>query len=213
MRGIIVDDEPLMIEAFKRLSSGIEDLEIEGAFESAEEAIEFSTDHPFEIAFLDIELPEMNGIECAKVLREKMPGLLIVFISAYDDYLRESNQIGGDDYIVKPYRRETIEKTMDKMRFLVQRQKKSIYVQMFGRFAVKKDGTPIMLRGKAKEILALILVKRGKEISNEEIYSTIWESREYSNVHMKVYYNALKRLKDSLKENDLADIIFSTARG
>lgn len=102
MRGIIVDDEPLMIEAFKRLSSGIENLKLEGAFESAEEAIEFSENHSFEIAFLDIELPEMNGIECAKALREKMPGILIVFISAYDDYLRESNQIGGDDYIVKP---------------------------------------------------------------------------------------------------------------
>ena len=124
MRGIIVDDEPLMIEAFKRLSSGIENLKLEGAFESAEEAIEFSENHSFEIAFLDIELPEMNGIECAKALREKMPGILIVFISAYDDYLRESNQIGGDDYIVKPYRKETIEKTMDKMRLLVQRQKK-----------------------------------------------------------------------------------------
>ena len=90
MRGIIVDDEPLMIEAFKRLSSGIENLKLEGAFESAEEAIEFSENHSFEIAFLDIELPEMNGIECAKALREKMPGILIVFISAYDDYLRES---------------------------------------------------------------------------------------------------------------------------
>ena len=213
MRGIIVDDEPLMIEAFKRLSSGIENLKLEGAFESAEEAIEFSENHSFEIAFLDIELPEMNGIECAKALREKMPGILIVFISAYDDYLRESNQIGGDDYIVKPYRKETIEKTMDKMRLLVQRQKKSVYVQMFGRFGIKKDGVPIPLRGKAKEILALILVKRGKEISNEEIYNTIWETREYSNVYMKVYYNALKRLKDSLKENGRADIIFSTARG
>ena len=44
------------------------------------------------------------------------------------------------------------------------------------------------------------MVKRGREISNEEIYSTIWESREYSNVHMKVYYNALKRQKDSLEK-------------
>ena len=57
------------------------------------------------------------------------------------------------------------------------------------------------------------MVKRGKEISNEEIYSTIWESREYSNVNMKVYYNAIKRLKDNLQKYGLQNIIFSTARG
>lgn len=84
---------------------------------------------------------------------------------------------------------------------------------MFGMFTVIKDGVPIPIRGKAKEILALILVKRGREISNEEIYSTIWETREYSNVHMKVYYNALKRLKDSLEKYGISNVIFSTARG
>lgn len=213
MRAIIVEDEPLMTEAFLRMSKGIEDLNIVGTFETAEEAVEYSENHLFEIAFLDIELPGKNGIECARVLREKTPELLIVFISAYDDYVRESNLLGGDDYIVKPYKAETIEKTMEKMRLLVRRQKKNVYVQMFGRFTVIKDGVPIPLRGKAKEILAFILVKRGKEVSNEEIYCAIWESREYSNVHMKVYYNALKRLKDSLQKYKLQDMIFSTARG
>lgn len=213
MRAIVVDDEPLMIEAFLRLSKDIHDLNVTGTFEEAEDAVEFSRDHSFEIAFLDIKLPGMDGIECAKELREKMPGILIVFISAYDDYIWESNQLGGDDYLVKPYKKETIEKTMDKMRLLVLRQKKNIYVQMFGVFTVIKDGVPVPIRGKAKEILALILVKRGREISNEEIYSTIWETREYSNIHMKVYYNALKRLKDNLEKYEISTLILSTARG
>lgn len=213
MRAIVVDDEPFMIKAFLRMSEGIEDLKVLDTFEVAEDAIAFADTQSFEIAFLDIELPGINGIECAKALRKKMPEILIVFISAYDDYLRDSNLIGGDDYIVKPYRKETIERTMEKMRLLVRRQKKNIVVQMFGRFTVMKDGIPVPLRGKAKEILAMILVKRGKEISNEEIYSTIWETREYSNVHMKVYYNALKRLRDSLEMCGLSNMILSTARG
>lgn len=213
MRAIIVEDEPLMINAFMRLSQGIEDLNVEEAFEFAEDAVAYAENHVFEIAFLDIELPGMNGIECAQKLREKMPELLVVFISAYDDYLREFNQIGGDDYLVKPYKKETLENMMGKMRLLVRRQKKSIYVQMFGRFTVLKDGVPVPLRGKAKEILALILVRRRKEISNEEIYSTLWETREHSNVHMKVYYNALKRLKDSLEKAGMKDMIYSTAHG
>lgn len=213
MRAIVLDDEPLMISSFMRLSKNIEDLDVTATFEYAEDVIEYAKTHAFEIAFLDIEVSDMSGIECAKILKEKMPELLVVFISAYDDYIHDSNQLGGDDYILKPYNEEILENTMKKMRLLVRRQRKSIYVQMFGRFVIMKDGIPIKLNGKAKEILALILVKRGKEISNEEIYSTIWELREYSNDKMKVYYNALRRLKNHLKEQGLENLIFSTSRG
>ncbi|MBQ8994862.1 MAG: winged helix-turn-helix domain-containing protein [Oscillospiraceae bacterium] len=72
---------------------------------------------------------------------------------------------------------------------------------------------PIALRGKAKEILALIVSRRGKEISNEEIYRTVWENRPYSNSNMTVYYNALRRLRDALEEFGIRDLLISTARG
>ncbi len=213
MRAIIVEDEPLMIDVFMRMGRGIEDLHVVGKFMTAEEAVEFSGTNSYEAAFLDIKLPGMDGIECARRLRKIMPQLLIVFVSAYDSYLREVNQIGADGYLLKPYNEEILKQTMERLRLLKRRQRKNIYVKMFGRFTVTKDGVPVPLRGKAKEILALIMVNRGKEISNEEIYSTIWESREYSNVNMKVYYNALKRLKDRLKKYGLEDLIFSTGSG
>ena len=47
----------------------------------------------------------MNGIELAVKIREICPSILIVFISAYDEYIRDSNLIGGDYYIVKPYKK------------------------------------------------------------------------------------------------------------
>ena len=89
----------------------------------------------------------------------------------------------------------------------------TIYIQMFGRFNVLKDGVPIKISGKTKEILALVASRRGKEISNEEIYATIWENRDYSNESMKVYYNAISRLKRILEEADVSDLLISTAHG
>lgn len=213
MRAINVEDESFMMTAFDRMSANIEDLKIVGRFDCAEDAVEFSEIEQFEIAFLDIELPEMNGIECAKLLRKKNPGLLVVFITAYDNYIRESNQVEADYYLLKPYKEENLRNIMENMKILAQRQKKHVYIETFGRFLVKKDGIPIPLVGKTKEILALIVVQCGKEISNEEIYSTIWESREYSNINMKVYYNALGRLKKNLEKHELQDLIISTSRG
>lgn len=187
MKAIIVDDEPLMMRKFARLSAGIKDLKLAGQFETPELALSYMKSDPVDIAFLDVEIPVMSGISLAKKLREIRPDIIIVFITAFDEYISDSNAIGGDYYLVKPYTREVIELMMEKKRILAVRQHKSIYIQTFGRFIVKKDNIPINLTGKAKEILALIVVKHGKEISNEEIYNVVWENRPYSNANMTVF--------------------------
>ena len=202
MRAILVDDEYLMLKSFMRCSADIPEINVIGQFDDAESALAFAKENPFELALLDIEMPKMNGIELAVKLRELDPDLLVVFISAYGEYLRDSNIIGGDDYIVKPYKKETIERMAKKMVLLSKRQQKDIYLQMFGKFNVLKHGVPLPLTGKTKEILALIACKRGKEISNEEIDTVVWEGREYSNEHMKTYYNAISRLKRILADSD-----------
>ena len=213
MRAILVDDEAIMLRSFMRNSKDISNLNVVAQFQTAEEAISYAQENDFELAILDVCLPGMNGIELAVKLREFHPGLLIVFISAYDDYLRNFNEIGGDYYIIKPYKKETIQMMVEKMTILSARLHKEFYIQMFGRFNVLKNGKPINLNGKAKEILALVASRRGKEISNEEIYSTIWENREYSNELMKVYYNALSRLKHVLDDAGARELLISTAHG
>ncbi len=213
MRTIVVDDEPLMLKSFMRCSAEVPEINVIAQFENPEKALAFAKDNPFELAVLDIQMPKMSGIDLAVKLRELYPELLVVFISAFDEYVRDSNAIGGDDYIVKPYKKETIERMARKMALLSKRQQKDIYLQMFGRFNILKNGVPLSIQGKTKEILALIACRHGKEISNEEIYSTIWEGREYSNEHMKTYFNALGRLKKLLAENGVENLIVSTARG
>lgn len=213
MRAILVDDEPLMLKSFMRFSAGISEIHVIAQFSGAEEAITFAEENSFELALLDIQMPKMSGIELAVKLRELYPELLVVFISAYDEYVRDSNAIGGDDYIVKPYKKETIERMAKKMFLLSKRQQKNIYLQMFGRFNVLKNGVPLPISGKTKEILALIACKRGREISNEEIYTIIWEGREYSNEHMKTYYNALSRLKRILADSGDGNLLISTPHG
>lgn len=213
MRAILVDDEPIMLKSFMRNSAGISELNVVAQFQNAEDALAFAKENDFELALLDVQLPQMNGIELAVKLRELHPELLVVFISAYDEYVRDSNRIGGDYYIVKPYKKETIEMMVKKMSLLCTRLQKEVYLQMFGKFNVLHNGVPLQMQGKTKEILALIACRRGKEISNEEIYSTVWEGREYSNEHMKTYYNAMKRLKGILTEAGIGDLIRSTPHG
>lgn len=213
MRAIIVDDEPLMLRKFVRMTEDIPDLEVVGQFEDPEEALAFAIENDVDVAFLDIEMPGMDGIELAERLREVRGDMLIVPVTAHEGYIYESNRIGADYYVVKPYTVQVLQTMMEKLRFLAGRQDKDVYIQTFGRFLVRKDGKPVTLTGKAKEILALVVTRRGKEISNEEIYSTIWEGRPCDNASMGVYYNALKRLKQSLEKAGLEGLLVSTAHG
>lgn len=213
MRTIVVDDEPLMLKRFVRLSSGIPDLNLAEQFESGEEALEYAEKNPVELAFLDVAMPVLSGIELAQKLRRIRADILIVFVTAYDEYIWDFNQVGGDYYILKPYTRKTLEMAMERVRLIARRQHKDLYIRTFGRFVVLKNGAPIPLTGKAKEILALVVTKRGREISNEEIYTTLWEGREYSNEQMSVFYNALHRLKKALKNASCEHLLISTPRG
>lgn len=213
MRAIIVDDEPTMLKRFVRLSKGIPELNLIGDFRSPEKALEFAGENSFEIAFLDVEMPTINGIELAEKLREIRNDILIVFITAYEDYVRDFNRIGGDYYIVKPYEKETIEMAMDRLRLIAHRQKKKVYLHMFGSFTVTYDGKPVPLRGKAKEILAYIASFRGNEVSNQTIYTSLWENKPYDNREMSVYFHALKKLKDELEKYNIRDLLISNARG
>ena len=213
MKTIVIDDELYMLRKFERFSESIHDIELIGSFDDGKEAIEFAQAHKVELAFIDINLPTMDGIEVARRLRKIREDMIIVFLTAYDNYIKEFNEVGGDYYILKPYSKVTLEQTMEKMKLLHRRQEKPIYIQTFGRFLVLKDNKAVQLSGKAKEILALIVIQRGKEISNEEIFSTIWEDKPYSNANMTVLYNAIKRLKDTLKKEQMEDLLISTGRG
>lgn len=213
MRAIVVDDEPIMLKRFARVSTGIPDLCIVSSCRSAREALDYAANHPIELAFLDIEMPEMKGIELAQRLRVLRPDVLIVFISAYDEYIRDTNKIGCDYYIVKPYDRDTLDLMMERIRLLARRQDKTIYIRTFGTFHVMNSGTPVPLTGKAKEILAYLVACRGKEVSNQTIYTVLWENRNYGAVEMQVYYNALKRLKQALESAGLDRLLISTTRG
>lgn len=212
MRAMIVDDEPVMVRYFMREAEAIPDLNVQGTFTAARDAIAYAKKNPVEVAFLDVAMPDMSGLELAVRLRELRPDILIVFVSAFD-YIRDSNRIGGDYYLEKPYDRDMLELMMERLRLLARRQKKHIYIQTFGTFSVLKDGVPVPLTGKAKEILAYVVLFRGKEVSNQTIYTTIWEEKPYGQAEMTVYFHALKRLKKTLAENGIENLLISNARG
>jgi DNA-binding LytR/AlgR family response regulator len=113
-RAILADDERLMREQLKsRLREVWPELEIVGEAKNGVEAVELVAREAPDLAFLDIRMPEMTGIEAA---REIAGVCHLVFITAYDQYAVEAFERGAIDYVLKPAERERLALTVERLK-------------------------------------------------------------------------------------------------
>lgn len=96
---IIIDDEPLAVEALEALVLKVSDLKLVKTCQDAIEALQYLQKHSVDLMFLDIEMPELSGISFLKSLK-KPPR--VIFTTAYRQYAVEAFDLDVVDYLVKP---------------------------------------------------------------------------------------------------------------
>lgn len=95
----IIDDEPLAAELLASYAQKTTFLELVGTYNSAIEAMKVIRTAPVDLLFLDIQMPELSGLEFATILS---PKTMIVFTTAFDRYAVESYKVNAIDYLLKP---------------------------------------------------------------------------------------------------------------
>ena len=95
----IVDDEPLAVELLASYVKKIPFLELSGKYSNATDALHGITEQPVDLLFLDIQMPELNGLELSKMLPENTR---IVFTTAFDQYAVDGFRVNALDYLLKP---------------------------------------------------------------------------------------------------------------
>jgi DNA-binding LytR/AlgR family response regulator len=115
MRVIIAEDNPIEMNFFKEILSNYEDISIVGEVNNGSEASRIISKLKPDVAFLDISMPGINGIELA----EKLNGdIFVVFITAHNDFAIRAFEIGSLDYILKPVEPERLNLTLERIRKL-----------------------------------------------------------------------------------------------
>ncbi len=97
---MIVDDEPLAVELLAGFVRKIPFLDLKKKSENAIEALEFFQKHPVDLVFVDIQMPDISGIE---MLAKLDPRPLAIFTTAYAEYALEGFELEAVDYLVKPF--------------------------------------------------------------------------------------------------------------
>lgn len=101
IRVYMVEDHPAIRETFRTFLQLEPVFEVVGEADSAEQAFKELPVKKADIVLMDIELPGLNGLQATKVLKEKFPGLVVVILTAYDEFGGQALEAGAEGYVTK----------------------------------------------------------------------------------------------------------------
>lgn len=214
MKIIAVDDERLALDNLVKLIKKVEKTSEIISFNRSADALDYLSQNMVDIAFLDIEMGELNGIALAKKCKDLCPSVNIIFVTGYSQYMTEAFRLHVSGYLLKPVRENDLRMEIDNLRFPVScAPTHRVRVQTFGHFEVFVDGRLLDLpRAKSKECLAYLIDRKGARITVSEIASVLWEdkpddSSTHNNAH-QVIFTLMRALKDA----GIEDIIIKSRR-
>ena len=217
MKALCVDDELLLLETLKRAVESSADITEVAAFDDEFDAIEWAEVNDVDIAFLDIHLHELSGLDLAIRLREKHPDLAIIFCTGYTEYALDAFKLHASGYLTKPIKKADVQREINHVNGLLEK-KPLIKVRKTedGDFeAFGLDGKPLPFkRSPAKDVLGILVVRNGVSISSREIAALLWpRDKEWTEENKDYLKKIFRDLNHALESVGAADVLLHTVDG
>ena len=179
------------------------------AFGSSLEALLIARSNEIDIAFLETSLPELDGMDMGQYLKELYPYINLIFYSKENDRAFEAFALHASGYLRKPVVENDIRYEMTDLRYPLEvKNKKQVFVQTFGNFEIFFEGKPLLFKySKTKEIVALLVMRRGAQTTNGEIIATLWEDDGDPEKKASYLSNLRQDLQNTLSKLQLNRII------
>jgi len=185
----------------------IDYLEEFGEFElthasSSNELLELTYNNRYDIYLLDINVPDINGLDLLKELRASGDETPAIYLTSYKDKetLTTGFENGADDFLTKPF---DMDELILRINSLIKRFKKHTVITLdnlefnIDNKTVKKDGEIIKFGLKALDLFELFYQNNHSIVSKDMIIQRLWNtSEEYSDGSIRVYVNNIKKLFD-----------------
>lgn len=209
MQIIAVDDERLALEALvDSIEKAVPDAVVCG-FRDPVRVMEHLRDHSCDVAFLDIKMRGMTGLELARRVKELRSGTSIVFVTGYSEFALDAFRLYASGYLLKPATPEAVAEAMQHLRTpVIPQAKRRIRFQCFGNFEVFVDDRPLVFRRiKTKELLAYLVDRKGAGVTMGELTSVLWEDGPDTLSRQSNLRNLISDLKKTLSDAGAENII------
>lgn len=212
MRIIAADDETIALE---QLTDAIRQVAPDAelvSFKSPTELLKYAEGKTYDVAFLDIEMGSMSGVDVARQLKLWNPRINIIFVTAYDKYMAQAFKMHASGYVFKPISVDDIREELEGLRVpVVTLTENSLVVKCFGSFEVFVNGRCLEFdKMKTKELFAYLIDRRGSMVTSGELRAVLWGDACTDDNTRSYLSKAVKDLKNVLASAGVGDVIVSS---
>ncbi|MBB6733078.1 response regulator [Cohnella zeiphila] len=209
MKGLLVDDEALALLDLEKQLGKVGGIEIVGTYQNVHDALEAAERLKPDVVFLDIDMPEIGGLEAAERFHDLLPSIQIVFVTAYEEYAVKAFELQALDYILKPVRAERLRLTVERIasRFRTEESlapvSGPIAIYSFQRMQIEyhqREQLP-WRTAKAQELFAYLLFRRHQPVRKDMLVDILWPEADAKKAYTQLYTTIyqLRRSLDAAK--------------
>ncbi len=207
MNLIYVDDEKLAIDNFRLTTADFSEIGQLHTFQNGEEALKFADENIVDVAFLDMEMPGIHGLELAKKLKQSDPNIRIVFVTAFSQYALDAWGVDATGYLLKPYTARDIRKELAKCAYRPL-PSHEVVIQTIPSFSITVNDQPLRISSaKEREMLALLVDRGARGFTAGEGIACLWPDRANDSGTQSLLRMTYKRLLATLDTAGISNIL------
>lgn len=204
LKAIIADNEEPAVNVLTIMLEKTRQIDVVKSFTNAADALSWFQYSKPDVAFLDIEMPEIKGLELAEKILAIHEDVEIIFVTAYDQYALDAFRVNALDYLLKPLSFEDISRTVSRLvkrkgaEATANRKFSNGCVYCFGRLTVygSSNDQPVKWRtSKTEELFAYMLQNTGKEVPKWKICEALWPECDMEKVDVYLHTTLYKMKK------------------
>ena len=208
MKILVVDDGQLAINSLIRILCRVApDCDYISAM-TTEDALTWLRQSPMDAAFLNLEMPGMNGMALARMIQKLQPRCNLIPVTEHAEYALEALQIFVSGFLLKPVNDAEVRTVLENLRYPPEDAPTGIKIQCFGNFEIFVNGRPLTFkRSKSKELLAYLVDRNGATCTNGEMLAVLWEDRpDTASLHSHLR-NLIFDLSHTLEDAGARDLL------
>ena len=201
MNILAVDDEHFALELMRSALEEVAGGSTVYLCRDVRSAIQTAKDTRIDVAFLDIHMPEMSGIERARELKRLNPKVNIVFATGFSEYMKEGIDLRMSGYVMKPVTPAAIRTELENLRNPIEwSPEKRIKILTFGNFDVfAKEEALQFKRSKTKELFAFLVDRNGAGVTAKQICAVLFPEDTDDSKNVVYLRQLVLDLKNTLK--------------
>jgi len=211
MKVLVVDDDKLSLDYLVLILNQIDRIKDIYSFTNPNEALDWLKSNKPDVAFLDVQMKEMDGIQLGHELKNIYDTCPIIFVTGFEKYALDAIKLHAEGYILKPAKKEEIEAELDHMfkNASLANENTGLEIRCFGNFEVFKNGVPLKFKhSKSKELLAYLVHRQGATCSVRELGAILFEEIQDINKQQSRLRNLVADLTQVFTEKGVIDALY-----